>query len=72
MTDGCELFMCRFYPRDYSVSERRGEKIEWTSSTMEALQKIAECKQLIPDKTTSLGGIKVPFLMAVIYTVLFS
>lgn len=51
---------------------------------MRALQKIVECKQLMPDKTifflhcdrrspaASLGGIKVPSFTAVMYTVWFS
>lgn len=43
--------MCRFYPRDYSVSERRGGMIERADSTVSALQKMVECKQLMPDKT---------------------
>lgn len=43
--------MCRFYPRDYSVSERRGAVIERADSTMSAFQEMVECKQLMPDKT---------------------
>ncbi len=43
--------MCRFYPGDYSVSERRGEMIERADSTISALLKMVECKQLMPDKT---------------------
>lgn len=42
--------MCRFYSRD-SVSERRGRMIERADSTISALQKMVECKQLMPDKT---------------------
>lgn len=45
------MAMCRFYPGDYSVSERRGEMIERAESTISALQKMVECKQLMPDTT---------------------
>lgn len=52
----CQVFgtsaaMCRFYPRDYSVSERRGEMIERANSRISGLPKMVECKQQMPDKT---------------------
>lgn len=62
MADGCELFMSSFLGREWPcvdfipeiIQHQKGgggEMIERAESTISALQKMVECKQLMPDKT---------------------